>query len=63
MSAFSASSVNTRGMDPRSDGRVVLPGDGRFDRAKQACQRLRRIKAAVGPDEVIRVNHPVPPAQ
>ena len=29
----------------------------------QAYDRLRRIKAAVDPDDIIRANHPVPPAQ
>ena len=29
----------------------------------QAYGRLRRIKAAVDPDDLIRSNHPVPPAQ
>jgi hypothetical protein len=28
----------------------------------QAYERLRRIKAAVDPDDIIRANHPVPPA-
>jgi FAD/FMN-containing dehydrogenase len=30
--------------------------------APEAYERLRRIKAAVDPDDVIRSNHPVPPA-
>ena len=29
----------------------------------EAYERLRRIKAAVDPDDVIRSNHPVPPGQ
>jgi berberine-like enzyme len=29
----------------------------------QAYRRLRRIKAAVDPHDVIRANHPVPPAR
>jgi len=28
----------------------------------QAYERLRRIKAAVDPTDLIRANHPVPPA-
>ena len=31
--------------------------------APQAYDRLRRIKAAVDPDDLIRSNHPVPPYQ
>ena len=29
---------------------------------EQAYHRLRRIKAAVDPENVIRANHPIPPA-
>jgi hypothetical protein len=29
---------------------------------EQAYHRLRRIKATVDPDEMIRSNHPIPPA-
>jgi hypothetical protein len=29
----------------------------------KACDRLRRIKAAVDPDDLIHSNHPVPPHQ
>jgi hypothetical protein len=28
-----------------------------------AYQRLRRIKNAIGPDDPIRSNHPIPPAE
>ena len=28
----------------------------------QAYDRLRRVKAAVDPDDIIRANHPIPPA-
>ena len=31
--------------------------------APQAYERLRRIKAAVDPADMIRANHPVPPAR
>lgn len=31
--------------------------------SEQAYHRLRRIKAAVDPDDVIRSNHPIPPAR
>jgi hypothetical protein len=31
--------------------------------SEQAYRRLRRIKAAVDPDNVIRSNHPIPPAR
>jgi hypothetical protein len=30
---------------------------------EQAYRRLRRIKAAVDPGNVIRANHPIPPAR
>lgn len=30
---------------------------------EQAYQRLRRIKANVDPDDIIRSNHPIPPAR
>ncbi len=30
---------------------------------EQACHRLRRIKAAVDPHDIIRSNHPIPPAR
>jgi hypothetical protein len=30
---------------------------------EHAYQRLRRIKAAVDPGDMIRANHPVPPAR
>ena len=30
---------------------------------EQAYQRLRRIKATVDPGDIIRSNHPVPPAR
>jgi hypothetical protein len=30
---------------------------------EQAYNRLRRIKAAVDADDVIRSNHPIPPAR
>ena len=30
---------------------------------EQAYQRLRQIKAAVDPGDMIRANHPVPPAR
>lgn len=30
---------------------------------EQAYRRLRRIKAAVDPHDIIRSNHPIPPAQ
>ena len=31
--------------------------------APQAYERLRRIKAAVDPADMIRANHPIPPAR
>lgn len=36
------------------------PGDPAKFWSKQAYHRLRRIKAAVDPDNVIRSNHPIP---
>jgi HAMP domain-containing protein len=30
---------------------------------EQAYQRLRRIKANVDPGDIIRSNHPIPPAR
>jgi FAD/FMN-containing dehydrogenase len=37
---------------PYDAGRLYTP---------EACERLRAVKAAVDPDEVIRANHPIPP--
>ena len=31
--------------------------------SEQAYQRLRRIKANIDPDDIIRSNHPIPPAR
>ena len=50
-------------------GKIVIPEHARFDEARRAWnlaidQRpgLRRIKAAVDPENIIRANHPIPPA-
>jgi hypothetical protein len=52
---------------PWSEGREYLnfierPTDGRSFYREQAYRRLRRVKAHYDPVEVIRSNHPIPPA-
>jgi hypothetical protein len=52
---------------PWSEGREYLnfterPTDGRPFYREQAYRRLRRIKAHYDPVEIIRSNHPIPPA-
>jgi FAD binding domain/Berberine and berberine like len=39
------------------------PRDPRSFWSPEAYERLRRIKAAVDPDDIIRSNHPIPPAR
>jgi len=39
------------------------PRDPRSFWTAEAYERLRRVKAAVDPDDIIRSNHPVPPAR
>jgi Berberine and berberine like len=38
------------------------PGESTTFWTEQAYHRLRRIKATVDPDGMIRSNHPIPPA-
>jgi len=39
------------------------PRDPRSFWSPEAYERLRRIKAAADPDDIIRSNHPIPPAR
>ena len=55
-------------MSPWAAGQMYLhladtPRDPRSFWTAEAYERLRRVKAAVDPDDIIRSNHPVPPAR